>query len=180
MVEEPTHAPHSTRLTRYLGLYFYFKGVGWAVVGLVLWFFALQSGQFETDSPFRLFAYYLLLFAVPGVLLWVLGVLVRFRRPMAWWLGTGYLSLTLFGKTTVGLVNVPAEIWHSLSHRLPPAYFGTATALGLGATVVYALDIGVFVVFLSPICRECFGINPHEAPVEMGPESRGVHEQGRE
>jgi hypothetical protein len=180
MPTEHSHAPHSTPMTRYLGLYFNFKSVSWAASGLALWIFALGSGELESDSPVRLFAYYLLIFAIPGVLLWVLGELVRYRRPMAWWLGTGYLALTLFAKTTLGLVNVPAELWHTLSNRLPPSRFAAATALGMGATVVYALDVAVFVMFISPKCRECFGVLPQLAPEETESTSQRTNETTKE
>jgi hypothetical protein len=155
---------HSTSLSRTLGFYFHLKAVGWAAVGLLLWFFALDTGQFGTDSPLILFAYYLILFAVPGVLLWVLGILVRFRKPMGWWIGTAYLGLVLFAKTSVGLVNMPAEVWHWLSQRLPPAYFGRATALGLFAAVAYALDVAAFVVLIAPKGRATFGLIPYPYP----------------
>lgn len=155
---------HSTPLSRTLGFYFHLKAVGWAAAGLLLWFFALESGQFGTDSPLTLFAYYLLLFAAPGVLLWVLGIVVRFRRPVGWWIGTAYLGLILFAKTTVGLVNVPAEAWHRLSRRLPPDYFGTATAVGLFSALVYALDVAAFVVLIAPKGRATFGLIPYPYP----------------
>lgn len=155
---------HSTSLSRALGLYFHLKGVGWAAVGLLLWFFALKTGQFGADNPLVLFAYYLILFAVPGVLLWVLGILVRFRSPTGWWLGISYLGFVLFAKTSVGLVNMPAEAWHWLSRRLPPSYFGTATAVGFASALVYALDLAAFVVLIAPKGRATFGLIPYPYP----------------
>lgn len=152
---------HSTPMSRILGLYFHFKGVEWAVVGLFLLHAAISTGEIDSDSPVRLFAYFLLIFAAPGILLWILGTIVRLRRPIGWWLGTGYLTLVLFMKTSLGFINVPAEVWHWASSRLPPSYYGTAAIVGVLAAVVFATDVATFVVIISPRCRESFAPHPH-------------------
>ena len=73
-----------TPRSRALGAYFQFKGLEWCTGGGLLLLAALRTGHFGTSGPLRLVAYFLLLFAVPSVLLFTLGIVVRMRHPAGW------------------------------------------------------------------------------------------------
>ena len=155
---------HSTARSRSLGNYFRFKGILWAGEGLLLFLTTLETHELGEVSTLRLFAFYLLLFAAPGVLLLTLGSLVRLRLPVAWWFAMAYLSALIVVKTSLGFTQEPVEVWYSLARRVPPHYLVGLQAFGILSAVVYALDITAFVAFLSPRGRECFGVRRRSTP----------------
>jgi len=73
---------HATARSKILGIYIQFKGIEWALMGLVLYLSAVAAPGFWEGSNLRLFAYYLLVFAAPGALIWVAGVLMRYRHRL--------------------------------------------------------------------------------------------------
>ncbi len=155
---------HSTARSRSLGNYFRFKGILWAGEGLLLFLATLETHEMGEGSILRLFAFYLLLFAAPGVLLITLGSLVRLRLPVGWWLAMAYLSVLIVVKTSLGLTQEPVDVWFSLAKRVPPHYLIGMQAFGIASAVIYALDITAFVAFLSPKGRECYGVRRRSTP----------------
>ena len=150
--------PHSTSRSRTLGAYFRLKGVLWIVVGFILWWAAWGAPELSGVDEARVFAIFLLVFAAPAVLFWVLGTLVRFRSSLGWWLGTAYVAGALFAKVALGLVNVPAILWRSAAHIVPPAHALGLKAVGFVSVLVFALDVAALVILISPRGRDCWGI----------------------
>ncbi|MGA9751227.1 MAG: hypothetical protein WBS54_05535 [Acidobacteriota bacterium] len=155
---------HSTARSRSLGNYFRFKGILWAGEGLLLFLATLETHEMGEVSTLRLFAFYLLLFAAPGVLLVTLGSLVRLRLPVGWWLSMAYLSVLIVVKTSLGFTQEPVDVWFSLARRVPPHYLVGLQVFGIASAVIYALDIAAFVAFLSPKGRECYGVRRRSTP----------------
>jgi hypothetical protein len=148
----------ATRRSTVIGAYFKFKGASWLLLGSLLWAGADASGGISNTSPMRLFAVFVLVFAVPGILLWMLGIIVKMRYRVSWFLGMAYMSLVLIAKTSLGFVNAPLEAWYVTSNNLPPEYMTRLIALGIFSAAVFALDVATFVVMLSPRGRACFRI----------------------
>ncbi len=149
---------HPTSRSRILGAYVGFKGISWALMGLPIWWAALRTRELETEQPARLFAYYILLFVVPGLLLWVVGRVVRVRHPVGWYLAVIYLLANVVVKTEGGFYQLPAEAWQYVSHRVPPDYLMGVKIFGILAAVVFAMAASALLAFLSPRGRECFNV----------------------
>lgn len=141
-----------------MGLYIQFKGIEWAVMGLAVYLSAVTRPGLWEGSALRLFAFYLLAFAVPGTLIWVAGVLVRYRRPLGWYLGVGYLFATVMGKVAGGVAEVPVEAWFWASRRVPTQYLPGLKVFGFLAVVIFATDLVALLALLSPRGRDCWGI----------------------
>jgi|YelNatPaOPRAMG01_1025707.scaffolds.fasta_scaffold08137_3 hypothetical protein len=157
-------AVQPTVRSRSLGNYFRFKGILWAGEGLLLFLATLETHEMGEVSTLRLFAFYLLLFAAPGVLLVTLGSLVRMRLPVAWWLAMVYLSALIAIKTSLGFSQGAVDLWYSLAKQVPPHYLLDLQVFGIVSAVIYALDIAAFVAFLSPKGRECYGVRRRSTP----------------
>jgi hypothetical protein len=147
-----------TARSRALGGYFKFKGLTWAVVGATLLYAALSGGTLEDAGPLRLSAFFLLMFAVPSVLLWTLGTVVKIRHPAGWWIGLVYVSSIVAAKTILGTGELPGQSWYWLSHHLPPTHLLGMKILAIFSVLVYALDIVVLVALLSARGRDCFDV----------------------
>jgi len=150
--------PHSTGRSRMLGTYFRLKGVLWMVVGCILWWAAWGAPELSGVDEARIFAVFLLVFAVPAVLLWVLGALVKYRSSFGWWLGMTYLAFTLFSKIALGLVRVPAILWQEASHIVPPEHLLGLQAIGALSAAIFAMDVAALVILISPRGRDTWGI----------------------
>ena len=145
-----------------IGRYLQFKAVVWCAVGIAYEWGFYAAGVSGWRDGFRSFAFYLLLFGTPSVLLWVLGMVTRLRHPLAWWFGVGYLLACLVGKTTFGTAGLPVAMWQWTSDRLPPFYLRGFAAFTLFSTLILAADIVALISLLSPLGRECFGIGSAE------------------
>jgi len=141
-----------------MGIYIQFKGIEWALMGLAVFLSAVCTPGLWEGSALRLFAYYLLVFAAPGALIWVAGVLVRYRRPLGWYLGAGYLFATVLGKVAGGVAEVPVEAWFWASRRVPTQYLMSLKVFGIFAAVIFATDLAALMAFLSPRGRDCWGV----------------------
>jgi len=157
---------HATARSKILGIYIQFKGIEWALMGLVLYLSAVAAPGFWEGSNLRLFAYYLLVFAAPGALIWVAGVLMRYRHRLGWYLGVGYLLATVLGKVLGGVAEIPVEAWYWVSQRVPTEYLMGIKIFGFLAAVVFATDLAALLALLSPRGRDCWGIG------ERNPEAR--------
>lgn len=149
---------HPTSRSRILGAYLKFKGITWTLMGLPLWWAGQRSPELGSESNARLFAYYILVFAVPGLLLWLVGLVVRIRHPAGWYLAVLYLLANVIFKTEGGFFQLPAEAWQYVSHRLPPDYLAGVKVFGFLAAVVFAMDASALLAFLSPRGRACFSV----------------------
>jgi hypothetical protein len=149
---------HVTSRSKLLGFYIQFKGVVWAVLGFALWWVAPGAPELGGESSLRLFAYYLMVFAVPGVLLWTVGVLVRYRHSTGWYLGVIYLIGLVVFKVGGGIAELPVEAWYWASRRVPPEFLTGLKVFGFLAAVIFATDLASLLSFLSPRGRECWGI----------------------
>lgn len=147
-----------TQRSRALGWYFKFKGLTWAFVGALLLYTALAGGTLEDAGPLRLSAFFILLFAVPSVLLWTLGIVVKIRHPFGWWIGVLYVSAIVAAKTVLGIGELPGRTWYWLSNHVPPTHLLGIKVLAVGAVLVYALDVAVLVALLSARGRDCYDI----------------------
>ncbi len=150
--------PHSTGRSRVLGAYFRLKGVLWALAGGILWWTAWGSPELSGVDEARVFAIFLLAFAVPGVLLGVLGTLVRYRSTLGWWLGIVYLAVILSAKTTLGLTDVLTELWRWGARAVPPEHILGLQTIGILSAAVFAMDVAALVALVSPRGRDCYGI----------------------
>ncbi len=157
---------HSTQRSRVLARYIKFKGAVWALMGLAVYAAAVRKPDLVDGSSLRLFAYYLLLFAVPGILIWTVGVLVRFRTRTGWYLGVAYLTAVIAGKVLGGVAEVPFRAWDWATRQVPQEYIPAVGVFGVLAAAVFAVDIAAVMAFISPKGRDCWGIG---AP---NPESR--------
>jgi hypothetical protein len=160
-------SPHSTQRSRNVARYIKFKGAVWAIMGLGVYVAAVRKPDLVDGSSLRLFAYYLLLFAVPGILIWTVGVLVRFRRRLGWYLGVAYLSAVVFGKVAGGVAEVPIQAWYWATRQVPEEYLPAVGVFGVLAAAVFAFDLAALAFFLSPRGRDCWGIGT------PNPDSRG-------
>jgi hypothetical protein len=149
---------HSTSRSRNVARYIKFKGAVWALMGLGAYAAAIRKPDLVDGSSLRLFAYYLLLFAVPGILIWTVGVLVRFRRPLGWYLGVAYLSAVIVGKVVGGVAEVPIRAWSWATQQVPVEYIPAVGIFGILAAAVFAFDLAALFAFLSSRGRECWGI----------------------
>ena len=149
---------HPTARSKLLGIYIQFKGLVWAVMGLVGFIAGTRSPDFWDGSPMRLFAYYLLVFAVPGILIWTCGVLVRYRRSLGWYLGVAYFAALIIGKTGGGVAEIPAQAWYWVSQRVSQGYIPWLQAFGILAAAAFAADIAALLAFVSPRGRDCWHI----------------------
>ncbi len=149
---------HATARSKVLGIYIQFKGIEWALMGLVLYLSAVVAPGFWEGSNLRLFAYYLLVFAAPGALIWVVGVLVRYRHSLGWFFGVAYLLATVLGKVLGGVAEIPVEAWYWVSQRVPTEYLTGIKIFGFLAAVVFATDMAALLALLSPRGRDCWGI----------------------
>lgn len=141
-----------------MGIYIQFKGIEWALMGLAVYLSAVSTPGLWEGSALRLFAYYLLVFAAPGALIWVAGVLVRYRHRFGWYLGVGYLLATVVGKVAGGVAEVPVEAWFWASKRVPTEYLTGLKVFGILAAMIFATDLAGLLAFLSPRGRDCWGI----------------------
>ncbi len=156
-----------TSRSKLLGAYLQFKGIEWAVLGFVVWWAALDLPELWKQSSLRLFAYYLLVFAVPGVLLWTLGVVVKYRHRMGWYGAVAYLASVMTGKIGGGIAELPVGAWQWASHQTAPGYLTGFKIFGLLSAVIFAMDLAALLAFLSPRGRDCYGIgqpNPEARP----------------
>ena len=126
---------HPTRRSSVLGLYLKAKGLGWAAIGLVLWWAAMRAPETWEESSLRLFAYFLLVFATPGVLLWTLGAMVKFRQELGWYGAVLYLVGLLAFKVAGTRPGFKATMAVS-AHALLPLFL--AKLLTLPAVVLQA------------------------------------------
>ncbi|MEW5764258.1 MAG: hypothetical protein ACOYXN_02995 [Acidobacteriota bacterium] len=162
-----------TTRSRALGAYFQFKGLEWCAGGALLLLAALRTGHFGASSPVRLVAYFLLLFAVPAVLLFTLGIVVRMRHPAGWWCGVAYSAAVVVSKSAVGISQVPFRMWYSFSDRLPPATLLGLKVFNVITALVLALDLAALLALLSIKGRDCFHIGwrkgrpPQDRPVDL-------------
>ncbi len=160
-------AVQPTTRSKVLGWYFRFKAVTWAAAGIVLLYAALTGGSLDDAGPMRLIAFFTLMFAVPSVLLWTLGILIKMRLPIAWWIGLIYAAAVVGAKTVLGTGELPGQAWYWLSSHVPPTHLVSLRILAVAAILVYAMDVAVFVALLSPRGRDCFDIgkpNPSARP----------------
>ena len=148
-----------------LGAYFQLKAALWAVLGLAVGWGFVVAGEMGVRDAIRSAAYYILLFLVPGILLWVLGIAVRARHPTAWWFGMIYLVAILLLKVSLGGTDMPLRVWSWTSSRLPTFYVGGLAFFGLFSTLVLAMDAAALASFVSADGRACFSIgNPSGRP----------------
>ena len=153
---------HPTGRSRVLGLYLKAKAVAWAAIGLVLWWAAMRAPETWEESSLRLFAYFLLVFATPGVLIWTLGVLVKHRQRRGWLAAVAYLSVLVALKVAGGMADLPEQVWYWASRRFAPAYLTGLKAFGVASAVVLAADLAALLAFFSRKGRECFGVTARE------------------
>ncbi len=147
-----------TRRSRYLGYYFVFKGAEWCLGGFLLFLAAVGTGPHGEMTGPRLFAAFLALFAAPAVLLATLGLLVRMRHSVGWYLGVVYTSLVVLSKTVLGIGEGPLRLWYRMAEALPPAHVLGLRAFGLLTAVVLAVDLSALLALLSQRGRDCFRI----------------------
>jgi len=149
-----------------IGGYLGFKGLVWALMGLGIYIAAVWSPMLVEESPLRLFAYYLLVFAAPGILIWTVGVLVRYRNRMGWYLGVAYFTADIVGKVVGGLAEVPVNAWYWVTNQVPENYLPAFQVFGILAAAVFAVDLACLMALMSPRGRECWGIGEPHPDVE--------------
>jgi hypothetical protein len=149
---------HSTQRSRNVARYIKFKGAAWTLMGLGVYAAAIRKPDLVDGSSLRLFAYYLLVFAVPGILIWTVGVLVRFRQRLGWYLGVAYISAVIIGKVLGGVAEVPIQAWYWVTRQVPEQYIPAVGIFGVLAAAVFAFDLAVLAAFLSPKGRDCWGM----------------------
>jgi hypothetical protein len=147
-----------TQRSRLLGLYIQAKAACWIAIGIALFWGFMVAGEMTIRDGFQAFAYFLLLFLVPGVLLWVLGVTVRLRFPTSWWFAVGYLVCILVAKAIIGTTELPEEAWFWVSNRLPNFYLLGLRAFAVLTTAVLAADVAALAAFISLPGRACYGV----------------------
>jgi hypothetical protein len=150
--------PHATSRSTVISYYFKFKAVTWLLVGAGLWWASTTSPEMGVQLTVRLFAFFLLLFAVPALLLWILSTPVKYRSPFGWWFGLAYLILIVTTKMSLGFSEAPADLWQRLAHQPSKPFLAGIAAIGLLSVVVFALDLAALVAFLSPKGRDCWGV----------------------
>jgi len=158
---------HPTSRSSILGYYIQYKGVAWGIIGFAVWWAALGTPELWAASGLRLFAYYLLVFAVPGVLMWTMGVLVKYRHPLGWYGSVVYLVGVVIFKVGGGVADLPVEAWRWVSQTVPPEYLTGLKIFGFLAVVVLATDVAALLAFLSPKGRDCFSVG------KKNPDARG-------
>lgn len=146
-----------------LGGYIQFKGAEWLLVGLLIWWGASRTGNLPEAPPLRILAYYLIAFAVPGVLLLTIGYAARYRSSTAWYLAVAYLLSLVAFKAVGGVAELPLEAWLWVSRRVPGDYLLGVKLFGLASAIVGAADLIALVGFISHKGRECFGIGKRSA-----------------
>lgn len=147
-----------TPRSRLLGLYIQAKSLCWITVGVALaWGFGV-AGDMGSGDGFRAFAYFLIIFLVPGILLWVLGVIVRVRIRAAWWFAVTYFVVVVITKAGAGSTDLPWQAWSWVSTRLPTFYIRGFQAFAVFSTAVLAADVAALASFISPQGRACFGV----------------------
>lgn len=147
-----------TPRSRFLGLYLQAKALCWITVGIALaWGFGV-AGEMGSGDGIRAFAYFLIIFLVPGILVWVLGVVVRVRMGIAWWFAVAYLVAVAIAKAGAGSTDLPWQAWSWVSTRLPTFYIRGFQAFAVFSTAVLAADIAALASFISPQGRACFGV----------------------
>ena len=142
-----------------LGGYIQFKGAEWILVGLLIWWGASRTGNLPDAPALRILAYYLIAFAVPGVLLLTIGYAARYRSSTAWFLAVIYLLGLVIFKAAGGVAELPLEAWLWVSRRVPGDYLPGVKLFGLASAIVGAADLVTLMAFLSRRGRECFGIS---------------------
>ena len=147
-----------TQRSRLLGLYLQAKAACWITVGVALFWGFMVAKELSARDGFQAFAYFLLLFLVPGVLLWVLGVTVKLRFPTSWWFAVGYLVSILVAKAIVGSTDLPWEAWSWVSTRLPTFYLKGFQAFAVFNTAILAADVAALAAFISLPGRACYQI----------------------
>lgn len=147
-----------TPRTRLLGLYFQVKAACWFAIGIALAWGFVVAGELGTHDSFLAMSYFLLLFAVPAILLWILGISIRIRISWAWWFAVGYLVAILIGKALLGTTDLPWEAWSWVSTRLPSFYIRGFQAFAIFSTAVLAADVAALASLISLPARASFGI----------------------
>jgi hypothetical protein len=141
-----------------LGGYIQFKGAEWIFVGMLIWWAASRTGNLPEVPALRVLAFYLIGFAVPGVLLLTIGYAARYRSRAAWYLSVAYLLSLVIFKAAGGVAELPLEAWLWVSRRVPGDYLLGVKLFGLASATVGAADLVALMAFLSTRGRECFGI----------------------
>ncbi len=158
-------AVRPTTRSKVLGWYFRFKAAAWAAAGLILLYAALTGGTLDDTGPLRLVAFFTLMFAVPAVLLWTLGILIKMRQPIGWWIGLIYAAAVVGAKTILGTGELPGRAWYWLSNHVPPTHLLSIRILAGLEILVYAMDVAVLVALLSARGRDCFDIGEPDPSV---------------
>ena len=144
--------------SRLLGFYLQAKALCWVALGVALVWGFIVAGDLGARDGVRAFAYFLLAFLVPGLLLWVLGIAVKVRHRTCWWFAMGYLVTVVVAKGLVGATDLPWEAWSWVSSRLPPFYLKGFELFGVLSTAVLAADVAALASFVSPQGRASFGV----------------------
>ena len=156
--------PHATSRSTVISYYFKLKAVTWLLVGVGLWWASTTSPELGVKLTIRLFAFFVIVFVVPSLLIWILAIPVKYRSPFGWWFGLIYLLLIVTTKMSLGLSEAPADLWQRLVHQPSKPFLAGAAVVGLLSVIAFALDLSALVAFLSPKGRDCWGIgrrNPH-------------------
>jgi hypothetical protein len=144
-----------TPRSRLLGFYIKAKAATWFMIGIAtIWGFFVAK-----EVEVRDVAYFILLFAVPAILLWILGVAVTARVSASWWFAVGYLATVLLAKAILGSTDLPSEVWYwAKSRNLPSFYLNGLMAFAVFSTAVLAADVAALASFISLPCRAAYGV----------------------
>jgi len=159
-----------------IGGYLRFKAFAWVILGLAIGWGYLVAEEMGWRDPLRYVSHYLMIFVVPAVLVWVLGVAVHMGYPAAWWFGVAYFGVALTAKAVFGNTEMPWTMWSWVSERLPPFYLRGFFLFGLLNAVLLAADTVGLVALLSPQGRLYFRIkqsSPDDTGVFPIPETPG-------
>jgi len=141
-----------------IGGYIRFKALAWAILGLAIGWGFVRAEEMGWRDPLRYLSYYIIVFVVPAVLLWVLGVAVHMGYTSAWWFGIAYFASALIAKTLFGHTEMPTTMWTWVTERLPLFYLRGFYIFHIFTTLIMAVDAVALVALMSRQGRLYFGV----------------------